>query len=172
MENFEFFIPTRVIFGKGTHLQVGKIVKEYGFHKVLVHFGGASAKKTGLLDAVLDALKAEGIGYVTLGGVQANPTLSMVRQGIELCLKETVDFVLAVGGGSVIDSAKCIADGAGNPGVDVWSYFRHEAVPQTALPVGTILTLSASGSEMSASCVITNEENGFKRGFNLSLIHI
>lgn len=166
MENFEFFIPTRVIFGKGTHLQVGKIVKEYGFHKVLVHFGGASAKKTGLLDAVLDALKAEGIGYVTLGGVQANPTLSMVRQGIELCLKETVDFVLAVGGGSVIDSVKCIADGAGNPGVDVWSYFRHEAVPQTALPVGTILTLSASGSEMSASCVITNEENGFKRGFN------
>ena len=166
MENFEFFIPTRVIFGKETHLQVGKIVKEYGFHRVLVHFGGASAKKTGLLDAVLDALKAEGIGYVTLGGVQANPTLSMVRQGIELCLKETVDFVLAVGGGSVIDSAKCIADGAGNPGVDVWSYFRHEAVPRTALPVGTILTLSASGSEMSASCVITNEENGFKRGFN------
>ena len=166
MENFEFFIPTRVIFGKETHLQVGKIVKEYGFRRVLVHFGGASAKKTGLLDAVLDALKAEGIGYVTLGGVQANPTLSMVRQGIELCLKETVDFVLAVGGGSVIDSAKCIADGAGNPGVDVWSYFRHEAVPQTALPVGTILTLSASGSEMSASCVITNEENGFKRGFN------
>ena len=166
MENFEFFIPTRVIFGKETHLQVGKIVKEYGFHRVLVHFGGASAKKTGLLDAVLDALKAEGIGYVTLGGVQANPTLSMVRQGIELCLKEHVDFVLAVGGGSVIDSAKCIADGAGNPGVDVWSYFRHEAVPRTALPVGTILTLSASGSEMSASCVITNEENGFKRGFN------
>ena len=166
MENFEFFIPTRVIFGKKTHLQVGKIVKEYGFHKVLVHFGGASAKKTGLLDAVLDALKAEGIGYVTLGGVQANPTLSMVRQGIELCLKEHVDFVLAVGGGSVIDSAKCIADGAGNPGVDVWSYFRHEAVPQTALPVGTILTLSASGSEMSASCVISNEETGFKRGFN------
>ena len=166
MENFEFFIPTRVIFGKETHLQVGKIVKEYGFHRVLVHFGGASAKKTGLLDAVLDALKAEGIGCLTLGGVQANPTLSMVRQGIELCLKEHVDFVLAVGGGSVIDSAKCIADGAGNPGVDVWSYFRHEAVPRTALPVGTILTLSASGSEMSASCVITNEENGFKRGFN------
>ena len=82
MENFEFFIPTRVIFGKETHLQVGKIVKEYGFHRVLVHFGGASAKKTGLLDAVLDALKAEGIGCVTLGGVQANPTLSMVRQAI------------------------------------------------------------------------------------------
>ena len=166
MNNFEFYTPTRMIFGRGTHLQVGKIVKEYGFKKVLVHFGGASAKKTGLLDTVCSALEAEGIGYVQLGGVQANPTLSMAKKGIELCLAEKVDFVLAVGGGSVIDSAKCIADGAGNPGVDVWSYFRHEAVPRTALPVGTILTLSASGSEMSASCVITNEENGFKRGFN------
>lgn len=170
MENFEFYTPTRMIFGKDTHLQVGKIVKEYGFRKVLVHFGGASAQKTGLLDAVLDALKAEGIEYVTLGGVQANPTLSMAKKGIELCLKEHVDFVLAVGGGSVIDSSKCIADGAGNPDVDVWSYFKQEAVVQKALPVGTILTLSASGSEMSASCVITNEENGFKRGFN-SITH-
>lgn len=170
MENFEYFTPTRMIFGKDTHLQVGTIVKEYGFKKVLVHYGGASAKKTGLLDAVLDALKAEGIGYVALGGVQANPTLAMAKQGIELCQKEDVDFVLAVGGGSVIDSAKCIADGAANPGVDVWSYFKHEAVPQKALPVGTILTLAASGSEMSASCVITNEENGFKRGFN-SITH-
>ena len=101
MENFEFFTPTRMIFGKDTHLQVGTIVKEYGFKKVLVHFGGASARKTGLLDTVLDALKAQGISCVTLGGVQANPTLSMARQGIELCLKEEVDFVLAVGGGSV-----------------------------------------------------------------------
>ena len=166
MNNFEFYTPTRMIFGRGTHLQVGKIVKEYGFKKVLVHFGGASAKKTGLLDAVCGALEAEGIGYVQLGGVQANPTLSMAKKGIELCLAEKVDFVLAVGGGSVIDSAKCIADGAGNPGVDVWKFFTKEAAPAGALPVGTILTLSASGSEMSASCVITNEENGLKRGFN------
>lgn len=166
MENFEFFTPTRMIFGKGTHLQVGKIVKEYGFKKVLVHFGGASAKKTGLLDAVTAALETEGIQYVTLGGVQANPTLAKAQEGIELCQKEGVDLVLAVGGGSVIDSSKCIADGAGNPGEDVWTYFRQEAVPKKALPVGVILTLSASGSEMSASCVITNEENGFKRGFN------
>lgn len=166
MENFEFFTPTRMIFGKGTHLQVGKIVKEYGFKKVLVHFGGASAKKTGLLDAVTAALETEGIRYVTLGGVQANPTLAKAQEGIELCQKEGVDLVLAVGGGSVIDSSKCIADGAGNPGEDVWTYFRQEAVPKKALPVGVILTLSASGSEMSASCVITNEENGFKRGFN------
>ena len=123
MNNFEFYTPTRMIFGRGTHLQVGKIVKEYGFKKVLVHFGGASAKKTGLLDAVCGALEAEGIGYVQLGGVQANPTLSMAKKGIELCLAEKADFVLAVGGGSVIDSAKCIADGAGNPGVDVWKFF-------------------------------------------------
>lgn len=166
MNNFEFYTPTRMIFGRGTHLQVGKIVKEYGFKKVLVHFGGASAKKTGLLDTVCSALEAEGIGYVQLGGVQANPTLSMAKKGIELCLAEKVDFVLAVGGGSVIDSAKCIADGAGSAGADVWKFFTKEAAPSGALPVGTILTLSASGSEMSASCVITNEENGLKRGFN------
>lgn len=166
MNNFEFYTPTRMIFGRGTHLQVGKIVKEYGFKKVLVHFGGASAKKTGLLDTVCSALEAEGIGYVQLGGVQANPTLSMAKKGIELCLAEKVDFVLAVGGGSVIDSAKCIADGAGSPGADVWKFFTKETAPSGALPVGTILTLSASGSEMSASCVITNEENGLKRGFN------
>lgn len=170
MENFEFFTPTRMIFGKDTHLQVGTIVKEYGFKKVLVHFGGASAKKSGLLDLVCGGLKAEGIGYVTLGGVQANPTLSMAREGIALCLKENVDFILAVGGGSVLDSSKCIADGAGNPEVDVWDYFLHKDTPKRALPVGVILTLSASGSEMSASAVITNEETGIKRGAN-SVLH-
>lgn len=166
MENFEFYAPTRMIFGKGTQYQAGKIIKEYGFKKVLVHFGGASAKKSGLLDTVCGALKAEGIDYVTLGGVQANPTLAMARKGIELCLKEQVDFILAVGGGSVIDSSKCIADGAGNPDVDVWKYFLREASPKKALPVGIILTLAASGSEMSASSVITNEEEGLKRGYN------
>ena len=122
MENFEFYTPTRMIFGKDTQHQVGKLVKEYGFKKVLVHFGGASAKKSGLLDQVLDALKAEGIQYLTLGGVQANPTLAMARQGIKLCLEEQVDFILAVGGGSVLDSSKCIADGAGNPEEDVWDF--------------------------------------------------
>ncbi len=166
MENFEFYAPTRMIFGKDTHLQVGKIIKEYGFKKVLVHFGGASAKKSGLLDAVLAALDAEKIEYITLGGVQANPTLAMAKKGIELCRKEKVDFILAVGGGSVIDSSKCIADGVGNPEEDVWDFFLGKAKPKKALPVGIILTLSASGSEMSASCVISNEETGFKRGFN------
>ena len=166
MQNFEFYTPTRMIFGRDTHLQVGKIIKEYGFKKVLVHYGGASARQSGLLDAVLAALSQEGLEAVTLGGVQANPTLAMAREGIALCQEEQVDFILAVGGGSVIDSAKCIADGVGNPEYDVWQFFLKEAEPVQALPVGTILTLSASGSEMSASCVITNEETGFKRGFN------
>ena len=166
MENFEFYAPTRMIFGKGTHLQVGKLIGEYGFKKVLVHFGGGSVKKSGLLDQIQTSLKAEGIAYVLFGGVQANPVLSMAREGIALCRKENVDFVLAVGGGSVIDSSKCIADGAGNPDMDVWKFHMKEAVPRKALPVGVILTLAAAGSEMSASCVITNEENGLKRGFN------
>lgn len=166
MQNFDFYTPTRMIFGKDTQKQVGKIVKEYGFKKVLVHFGGASAKKSGLLDQVTDALEAEGIAYVALGGVQANPTLAMAKEGIELCKKEGVDMILAVGGGSVIDSSKCIADGVGNPDTDVWNFFIGQGAPKKALPVGVILTLSASGSEMSASCVITNEEQGLKRGFN------
>lgn len=166
MENFEFCTPTRIIFGRDTHLQVGKIIREYGLKKVLVHFGGESAKKSGLLHAVCAALETEGIAYVQLGGVRPNPELALAREGIELCLKEKPDLILAVGGGSVIDSAKCIADGAANPGTDVWKFFTGEAVPQGALPVGTILTLAASGSEMSASCVITNQENGLKRGFN------
>lgn len=166
MENFEFYAPTRMILGKGTHLQVGKLIREYGFKKVLVHFGGGSVKKSGLLDQIQTSLKAEGIAYVLFGGVQANPVLSMAREGIALCRKENVDFVLAVGGGSVIDSSKCIADGAGNPDMDVWKFHMKEAVPRKALPVGVILTLAAAGSEMSASCVITNEENGLKRGFN------
>ena len=166
MENFDFYTPTRMIFGRDTHSQVGKIIKEYGFKKVLVHFGGASAKKSGLLDQVTEALKAEGIEYVMLGGVQANPTLAMAKEGIALCQREGVDLVLAVGGGSVIDSSKCIADGVGNPDTDVWNFFIGQGAPKKALPVGVILTLSASGSEMSASCVITNEEQGLKRGFN------
>ena len=166
MENFDFYTPTRMIFGRDTHSQVGKIIKEYGFKKVLVHFGGASAKKSGLLDQVTEALKAEGIEYVMLGGVQANPTLAMAKEGIALCQREGVDLVLAVGGGSVIDSSKCIADGVGNPDTDVWNFFLGQGAPKKALPVGVILTLSASGSEMSASCVITNEEQGLKRGFN------
>lgn len=166
MENFEFYAPTRVVFGRGTEKQAGKLLREYGAKKVLLHYGGNSAMKSGLLGRVEESLAQEGIAYLKFGGVQANPTLSLAKKGIALCLEEKVDFVLAVGGGSVIDSAKCIADGAGNPEQDVWDFFLQKAAPKRALPVGAILTLSASGSEMSASCVISNEAEGLKRGFN------
>lgn len=169
MNNFEFCTPTRVIFGKDTQLQVGKIIKEYGFKKVLVHYGSGSVKQSGLLNQVTDSLETEGISFVSLGGVRPNPSLSLVREGIELCLKEKVDFILAVGGGSVIDSGKCIADGAANPDIDVWKFFTKEEELKKALPHGNILTLAASGSEMSNSCVISNDDGGFKRGCNSQL---
>lgn len=169
MNNFEFCTPTRVIFGKDTQLQVGKIIKEYGFKKVLVHYGSGSVKQSGLLNQVTDSLEAEGISFVSLGGVRPNPSLSLVREGVELCLKEKVDFILAIGGGSVIDSGKCIADGAANPDIDVWKFFTKEEELKKALPHGNILTLAASGSEMSNSCVISNDDGGFKRGCNSQL---
>ena len=132
----------------------------------MIHYGGGSVKRSGLLDQVTASLREAGIEMVLFGGVQANPTLSKALEGMEICRREGVDFILAVGGGSVIDSAKCIADGAPNPEIDPWKFFMKEAVPPKALPHGNILTLSASGSETSQSCVITNEENGLKRGFN------
>ncbi len=168
MKNFDIAIPTRIVFGKGTEKQVGELVKEYGFHKVLIHYGGGSVKRSGLLGQVEASLQAAGIDFIELGGVQANPVLSMVRTGIQLCLKEQADLILAVGGGSVIDSAKAIGDGAGNPDADVWDYFQKKDAPVKHIPVAVILTLAASGSEMSQSAVITNEETGLKRGFNSS----
>ena len=166
MNNFEYCVPTRVLFGRDTHRQVGTVIKEYGYKKVLVHFGGGSVKKSGLLDQVTDSLKDQGIDFVLFGGVKPNPTLSLALEGMELCRKEGIDFILAIGGGSVLDSAKCIADGALNPETDPWKYFLKEAAPKKALPHGNILTLSASGSETSLSCVITNEDGNYKRGFN------
>lgn len=166
MNNFEYCVPTRVIFGRDTHKNIGELIAGYGFKKILVHFGGGSVKESGLLDQVEDSLKSHGIEYVLLGGVRPNPGLSLAIEGINLCRKENVEFILAVGGGSVIDSAKCIADGVLNPDIDPWDYFMKKAVPGKALPHGNILTLSASGSETSLSCVITKEEEGLKRGFN------
>lgn len=166
MNNFEYCVPSRVIFGRDTQKRAGELIKEYGFRKVMIHYGGGSVKRSGLLDQVTASLREAGIEMVLFGGVQANPTLSKALEGMEICRREGVDFILAVGGGSVIDSAKCIADGAPNPEIDPWKFFMKEAVPPKALPHGNILTLSASGSEKSQSCVITNEENGLKRGFN------
>ncbi|MBP3807069.1 MAG: iron-containing alcohol dehydrogenase [Eubacterium sp.] len=162
MENFTFYSPTFFAFGKDTENQVGEYVKQFGGSKVLVHYGGSSAKKSGLLDRVEASLKKEGIPYVMLGGVKPNPRSGLVYEGIELCKKEGVDFVLAVGGGSVIDSSKAIAAGVVYDG-DFWDFYSGKWIEES-LPVGTILTIAAAGSEGSPDSVITKEEGMFKRG--------
>ena len=165
MKNFEYYAPTKVIFGKDAQMQTGSLIQAQNCKKVLVHFGGGSAKKSGLLDKVFASLTIAGIDYVTLGGVVPNPRLSKVYEGIELCKKEKVDFILAVGGGSVIDSAKAIGYGMAND-CDVWDLYDGKAQATGCLPIGVILTISAAGSEMSNSSVITKEEGGLKRGCN------
>ena len=164
MRSFEYFAPTKVIFGKDSHLQIGDILKKENCHKVLIHYGGKSAVASGLIDEVSGCLTDAGIDFVTLGGVVPNPRLSKVREGIELCKKENVDFILAVGGGSVIDSAKAIGYGVANPWTDVWNFYLKTEVPTACLPIGVIPTIAASGSEMSNSSVITNEDGWLKRG--------
>ena len=164
MRRFEYFAPTKVIFGKDSHLQIGDILKKENCHKVLIHYGGKSAVASGLIDEVSGYLTDAGIDFVTLGGVVPNPRLSKVREGIELCKKENVDFILAVGGGSVIDSAKAIGYGVANPWTDVWNFYLKTEVPTACLPIGVIPTIAASGSEMSNSSVITNEDGWLKRG--------
>ncbi len=169
MNNFEFYTPTKVIFGKGVENRIGQEVKARGASKLLVHFGGGSVKKTGLLDRVEASLKAAGIDYILLGGVQPNPRLGLVHEGINLCRGEKVDMILAVGGGSAIDSAKAIAIGVPYDG-DVWDFYDGKAVPTAALPTGNILTIAAAGSETSANSVVTNEEGWMKRGFGHELL--
>ena len=158
MRGFEYYTPTRVIFGKDTHLQAGSLLKEYGCKKALIHYGGSSAAASGLLDEIKASLCEAGIEYVSLGGVVPNPRLSKVREGIRLCREENIDFILAVGGGSVIDSSKAIGYGVANPWTDVWNFFLKTEVPTDCLPIAAIPTIAASGSEMSSSCVITNED--------------
>ncbi|MBO4807431.1 MAG: iron-containing alcohol dehydrogenase [Lachnospiraceae bacterium] len=162
MENFTFYSPTYFVFGKDTENQAGECVKRFGGTKVLIHYGGKSAIASGLLGRVEDSLKKSGIPYVTLGGVKPNPRSGLVYEGIELCKKEGVDFVLAVGGGSVIDSSKAIAAGTVYDG-DFWDFYMGKRIEE-ALPVGTILTIAAAGSEGSGDSVITKEEGMFKRG--------
>lgn len=164
--NFDYYAPTKILFGKGTEEQAGRMVKEYGAGKVLIHYGGKSALSSGLIGRVEKSLDAEGIAHVSLGGVVPNPHLGKVYEGIELGKREGVDFILAVGGGSVIDSAKTIALGIANPEDDVWDYFIGKNSTDRGLPVGCILTIAAAGSEMSGGAVITNEENGLKRDYS------
>lgn len=169
MNNFNFYSPTFFAFGKDKESEVGKLVKRFGGSKVLLHYGGQSAKKSGLLDRVIASLEASGVAYAQLGGVMPNPRSGLVYEGIELCKKENIDFILAVGGGSAIDSAKAIAMGAVYDG-DFWDFYAGKATPQAALPVGTILTIAAAGSEGSPDSVITHEDGMLKRGAGTDLI--
>ena len=165
MNNFIYYAPTKVVFGKDTECQVGELVKQQKCKKVLIHYGGGSAKKSGLLDRIKQALDSAAIAYVELGGVVPNPRLSLVYQGIELCRQHEVDFILAVGGGSVIDSAKAIAYGVADNG-DVWDLFEHTRQATACLPLGCVLTIAAAGSEMSAGSVITKDEGMVKRAYD------
>lgn len=157
MKNFNYYAPTQVAFGRNTENQVAELVKKYGGSKVLIHYGGQSAIRSGLLAKVEQILTEAGIAYVKLGGVKPNPRLSLVRKGIELCKEENVDFLLAVGGGSVIDSCKAISSGRFYQG-DVWTLYEHKDHATQYLPIGCILTIPAAGSEMSNGSVITNDE--------------
>lgn len=161
MNNFLYYAPTKVIFGKKSEDQVGALVKKQGCRKALIHYGSGSVVRSGLLGRILNALEAEGIAYAELGGVVPNPRLSLVKEGIAISKEQGVDFILAVGGGSVIDSAKAIAYGVANEG-DVWDFYTHKRVPKACLPVGSVLTIAAAGSETSQGSVITNE-NGWDK---------
>jgi len=165
MKDFKFYAPTQVVFGEHSEEQVADLVKKYGGHKVLVHYGGKSAVKSGLLDKICNLLKEGGLEVVRLGGVVPNPRLSLVREGIALCRRDGVDFLLAVGGGSVIDSLKAIGYGVPYDG-DVWDIYTGKAEPKTSLPVASVLTIPAAGSEMSDSSVITNEDGDYKIGYS------
>ena len=168
MKDFNYYAPTEVVFGEKSEEQVAALVKKYGGTKVLVHYGGKSAVKSGLLDKVCNLLKAGGVDYVSLGGVVPNPRLSLAQQGIDLCRKEGVDYILAVGGGSVIDSSKCIGYGVPYEG-NVWDFYLGKATPTKMLPIACVLTIPAAGSEMSESSVITNEDGDVKLGYSNNL---
>lgn len=168
MQNFIFHNDTKIVFGKGTEDSVGAEVKKYS-KKVLLHYGGGSIKRSGLYDRVVASLKSEGIDFLELGGVKPNPRLSLANEGIELCRKNSIDFILAVGGGSVIDSAKAIAVGVHYKG-DVWDLFLKKDRATRALPVGVILTIPAAGSESSGASVVTNDETQVKTDIGYSFL--
>jgi len=168
MQNFEYCNKTKIIFGKDTENQVGSETAKYA-KRVLLHHSGKSTVKSGLIDKVKASLKSAGIEWVELTGVLPNPRLSLVKEGVNIVKKEKLEFILAVGGGSAIDSAKAIAVGAVNDG-DLWDFFERKRTTDKALPIGTIVTIPAAGSESSISCVITNEEGPWKRGINFQCI--
>ena len=168
MDNFKFQNSTAIIFGKDTHLQVGAETRKFS-ERVLLHYGSGSIKKIGLYDSVVKSLTEAGVSFVELGGVLPNPRLSLVQEGIQLCREHDINFILAVGGGSVIDSAKAIAAGVVYEG-DVWDFYTAKAKAEAALPIGVVLTIAAAGSEASDSSVITNEDGWHKRGMGADCI--
>lgn len=168
MESFEFVSPTKIFFGKDGETRIGEIIASYSFRKILFHYGKKSIKETGLYDRIVSSLKENRIEFVELGGVEANPDVSLCRKGIALCREFQAEMILAVGGGSVIDSAKLIANGVYYSG-DPFDLSLHKALSARALPLGVILTNAASGSELSSSCVISSRKDRLKRGFNSDL---
>ena len=165
MFDFNYYAPTKVVFGRNAELKVADLIREFGGKKVLIHYGGGSVVRSGLLKRVTDALDAAGIAHVELGGAVPNPRLGLVYEGIELCKREGVDFLLGVGGGSAIDSAKAIGYGVANGG-DVWDFYDGKRKAEGCLPLGVVLTIAATGSEMSDSSVITKEDGLIKRGYS------
>ena len=166
MYDFQYYTPTKIVFGRNAEAQTAELIRAFGGHKVLIHYGGGSVIRSGLLAKITGQLDTAGIPYVTLGGAVPNPRLGLVYEGISLCRKEGVDFLLAVGGGSAIDSAKAIGYGVANDG-DVWDFYDYKRTAAACLPLGVILTIAATGSEMSDSSVITKEEGLIKRGYSI-----
>ena len=172
MFDFEYYAPTRVVFGRGVEARTGQLVKELGVSRVLIHYGGQSAVRSGLLDRVIASLDEAGIAHTQLGGVVPNPRLSKVREGAELARQFGAELILAVGGGSVIDSSKAIGYSLAEPDKDVWDLYSRKRKPTGCFPVACVLTIAAAGSEMSNSSVITNEETGEKRGYRNNLCRV
>lgn len=166
MENFAYYTPTKVVFGKDEEKNVGKLAKDFGAKKVLIHYGGGSAVRSGLIDKIKTSLSEENISFVELGGVKPNPRLSLIYEGIKLAKENGIDFILAVGGGSVIDSAKGIGYGVANPDIeDVWDLYIGKKKTQKCAPIGVVLTIAAAGSEMSSGSVVTKEDEQLKRSY-------
>ena len=172
MFDFQYYAPTRVVFGRGVEARTGSLLKELGAKRVLLHYGGSSAVRSGLLSRVAASLDEAGIAHTQLGGVVPNPRLSKVREGAKLAREFGADLILAVGGGSVIDSSKAIAYSLAEPGEDVWDLYARRRKPRGCFPVACVLTIAAAGSEMSNSSVITNEETGEKRGYRNDLCRL
>ncbi len=172
MFNFEYYAPTRVIFGRGVEERTGALLRELGISRVLIHYGGGSAVKSGLLGRVAASLDGVGIAHASLGGVVPNPRVSKVREGAQLAREFGAQLILAVGGGSVIDSSKAIGYAVAEPEHDVWEIYDRQRTPKACLPVACVLTIAAAGSEMSNSSVITNEDTGEKRGYRNDLCRV